>query len=187
VSSLSTFDVEADTAFESILHSVFRRPESEQGIVIGFTSANPGTGVSYISWKIAALLSAGRPESTLCLRSRGLRRIGEHSASSGMVSVENDTHVTAVRKWDDWHDKVAQLRSKYRYSIIDCPSLSEARDVLNLAPHLDGIVVVIAANETRKEQIVKAERQIQMASGTILGFVLNKRRYPVPNWIYKLL
>ena len=89
--------------------------------------------------------------------------------------------------WEDWRNKVTKLRSRYRYSIIDCPSLSASSDALSLAPHMDGIVIVVAANETHKNQIANAERQIQMVNGTILGFLLNKRKYMVPDWLFKRL
>ena len=52
---------------------------------------------------------------------------------------------------------------------------------------MDGIVIVVAANETHKNQIANAERQIQMVNGTILGFLLNKRKYMVPDWLFKRL
>ena len=82
---------------------------------------------------------------------------------------------------------MSKLRARYRYSIIDCPALSASSDALSLAPHLDGIVVVVAANETHKSQIANVERQIQMVNGKILGFLLNKRKYMVPDWLYKRL
>ena len=80
---------------------------------------------------------------------------------------------------------MSRIRARYRYSIIDCPALSTSSDVLSLAPHLDGVVVVVAANETHKAQIANVERQIQMVNGKILGYLLNKRKYMVPDWIYK--
>ena len=66
-----------------------------------------------------------------------------------------------------------KLRARYRYSIIDCPALSARSDALSLAPHLDGIVMVVAANDTHKAQIANAERQIHMVNGKVLGFLLN--------------
>jgi len=89
--------------------------------------------------------------------------------------------------WEDWRGKVNLLRARYRYSIVDCPSLAVSGDALSLAPHLDGIVVVVAANQTHKTQVANVERQIQMVNGKILGYLLNKRKYMVPDWLYKRL
>ena len=49
------------------------------------------------------------------------------------------------------------------------------------------VVVVVAANGTHKAQIANVERQIHMVNGKILGFLLNKRKYMVPDWLYKRL
>jgi Mrp family chromosome partitioning ATPase len=62
--------------------------------------------------------------------------------------------------------------------------MKEAQDVLRLAPLVDGIVLVIEANRTKREQMLYAERAIEAAKGKILGHVLNKRTYVVPDWLY---
>jgi len=56
-----------------------------------------------------------------------------------------------------------------------------------LASSVDGVVVVVEAGQSRREEITNAQRTIEQAGGKFLGFVLNKRRYPVPEWLYKRL
>ena len=63
---------EPDLAFQGILHSVFQRLESGEGVAIAFTSANSGEGVSYVSNKIASQLSASSSGSALHLSSADL-------------------------------------------------------------------------------------------------------------------
>mgnify|MGYP006159902611 CR=1 FL=1 len=45
--------------------------------------------------------------------------------------------------------------------------------------------VQLEAGRSRRDQIVNAQRTIEQAGGKFLGFVLNKRRYPVPEWLYR--
>ena len=71
--------------------------------------------------------------------------------------------------------------------LIDCPSLKESQDVLALAPLVDGVFLVVEANKTTKRQIAFLERTIQAAGGNSLGYLLNKRTYPIPEWAYKVL
>jgi len=52
---------------------------------------------------------------------------------------------------------------------------------------VDGVAVVVAAGQTRRDEILNAQRTIEQAGGKFLGFVLNKRRYPVPEWLYRRL
>jgi Mrp family chromosome partitioning ATPase len=48
-------------------------------------------------------------------------------------------------------------------------------------------VIVVEAGESRRDEILNAQRTIEASGGKFLGFVLNKRRYPVPGWLYKRL
>ena len=71
--------------------------------------------------------------------------------------------------------------------LIDCPAIREGNDLLSLAPFVDGIILVVEAGGTRKEQILHAEKAIGFARGKLLGHILNKRRYDVPEWLYRRL
>ena len=82
---------------------------------------------------------------------------------------------------------LTQLRLLFDYVLIDCPALHTATDTLSLAPFIDGIILVVEAGKTRKEQIRNAEKSIQFAHGRLLGHILNKRSYVVPNWLYRRL
>ena len=50
---------------------------------------------------------------------------------------------------------------------------------------VDGVILVVEADRTKRDQIQRAQQTIEMANGKLLGLVLNKRRYVVPKWIYR--
>lgn len=185
MNNMVTAEREPNLAFQGILHSFFHRLDHGEGVVIAFTSASSGEGVSYVSRKIAAQLSASSSGSALCLSSAQLCDDSWEGRTSRLRGFPDGETTVGKTPWEDWRTKVNLIRSRYRYSIIDCPALSAGSDALSLAPHLDGIVIVVAANETHKAQIANVERQIQMVNGKILGYLLNKRKYMVPDWIYR--
>ena len=84
-------------------------------------------------------------------------------------------------------DSVDALRVTFDNILIDCRSLRNASEAAVLASSVDGVVVVVEAGQSRREEITNAQRTIEQAGGKFLGFVLNKRRYPVPEWLYKRL
>ena len=84
-------------------------------------------------------------------------------------------------------DSVDALRVSFDNILIDCGSLHESADAAVLASSVDGVVIVVEAGRSRRDQIVNAQRTVAQAGGNFLGFVLNKRRYPVPEWLYKRL
>ena len=84
-------------------------------------------------------------------------------------------------------DSVDALRVSFDNILIDCGSLRASADAAVLASSVDGVVVVVEAGQARREEILNAQRTVETAGGEFLGFVLNKRRYPVPEWLYKRL
>jgi Mrp family chromosome partitioning ATPase len=84
-------------------------------------------------------------------------------------------------------DSVDALRVSFDNILIDCGSVKDSTDAALLASNVDGIVIVVNAGESRRDEILNSQRMVETAGGKFLGFVLNKRRYPVPEWLYKRL
>jgi Mrp family chromosome partitioning ATPase len=84
-------------------------------------------------------------------------------------------------------DSVDALRVAFDNILIDCRSLRVSSEAAVLSSCVDGVAVVVEAGQTRRDEILNAQRTIENAGGKFLGFVLNKRRYPVPEWLYRRL
>jgi len=52
---------------------------------------------------------------------------------------------------------------------------------------LDGVVLVIKANSSRRDSARDAVQELRSANVRVLGAVLNKRTFPIPERIYKRL
>lgn len=84
-------------------------------------------------------------------------------------------------------DTVDALRVAFDNILIDCRSLRVSSEAAVLSSSVDGVAVVVEAGQTRRDEILNAQRTIENAGGKFLGFVLNRRRYPVPEWLYRRL
>jgi Mrp family chromosome partitioning ATPase len=84
-------------------------------------------------------------------------------------------------------DSVDAIRVAFDNILIDCRSLRVSSEAAMLSSSLDGVAVVVEAGQTRRDEILNAQRTIENAGGKFLGFVLNKRRSPVPEWLYRRL
>jgi len=58
---------------------------------------------------------------------------------------------------------------------------------LALVAKVDGVVLVVEAEETKWRTAGHVREQIERVGGNILGVVLNKRRYHIPQSVYKYL
>jgi Mrp family chromosome partitioning ATPase len=77
------------------------------------------------------------------------------------------------------------LKEEFELILIDSPAAISCSEYLLLSPKVDGVVLVVQAEKTRWQTVDKVKERILAQDGNILGVVLNKRRYPIPDFIYK--
>lgn len=79
------------------------------------------------------------------------------------------------------------LRERVDLVVIDAPPALNSPLGLAIAPTVDGVVLVIEAERTRRAVAEAARDALMTAGATILGTVLNKRRFYVPQFLYDRL
>jgi hypothetical protein len=159
-------------AGDSLAYKIFPPVGSgSNSIAIAFTSANTGEGVTHVTGSVVQAIEAICPGRAVYTSVESLKA-QRFNTSSG---------------WENLKVSMQQLRSQAQFVAIDCPAIATSSDALSLARLVEGMVLVVEADRTKKVQIRNAERQIEAAGGKLLGLVLNKRRYPIPGAIYRLL
>jgi capsular exopolysaccharide synthesis family protein len=78
-------------------------------------------------------------------------------------------------------------KREYRFIIFDTPALQEAPWVSRLAGLTDGAVLVVEAERTRREVAQRAKEMLEHNQARVLGVVLNKRQFHIPQWVYRTL
>jgi Mrp family chromosome partitioning ATPase len=80
-----------------------------------------------------------------------------------------------------------QLREQFGYVLIDAPPLSSYGDAALLGQMADGIILVLEANSTRRENARIAKETLESANVKVLGAILNNRTFPIPEALYRKL
>ncbi len=80
-----------------------------------------------------------------------------------------------------------KLRQRFDLILIDSPPATLSADGLAISSKADGIVLVVEAEKTRWPVVENVRDRIKSSGGNILGIVLNKRRFYIPDFIYKRL
>ena len=83
--------------------------------------------------------------------------------------------------------RLQELRSEFNYVLIDVPALNQYSDGIGLGQLTDGVVLILEANSTRRESARKVTESLRNANVPILGAVLNRRTYPIPQLLYQRL
>lgn len=86
-----------------------------------------------------------------------------------------------------WESFPEAIKSAADIVVCDLPSPLACPESLLLAARLDGVVLVVEAEETRWQVAQTAQRLMESAQVQIIGVVLNKRQHFIPNSIYRLL
>jgi protein-tyrosine kinase len=82
---------------------------------------------------------------------------------------------------------IGQMELYFDWILFDSPSIHSCDDSRTLAAKMDGVVMVVQAENTRWEVAQDAKERIENEKIKILGVVLNKRKMHIPNWAYKIL
>jgi protein-tyrosine kinase len=78
------------------------------------------------------------------------------------------------------------LRS-FDYVVIEAPAVSEQSASSILGNQVDGVVLVVEANVTRRYIAQAAAETLRASGARVIGTVLNNRTFPVPDAIYRRL
>lgn len=79
------------------------------------------------------------------------------------------------------------LAQRFDYVLFDVGPVLSQPEAGILASSVDGVVLVVRAHRTKREVLAKAEKSIRFNGGSVIGSVLNRRSFPIPEAIYKRL
>jgi len=82
---------------------------------------------------------------------------------------------------------VTTVSAGFEMVILDLPPVSESAIGPSFAKAVDGVVLVVEAERTRTHAVRATQKTLNMYGANILGVVLNKRRFHIPNFIYRHL
>jgi Mrp family chromosome partitioning ATPase len=80
-----------------------------------------------------------------------------------------------------------ELRQRFDLILIDSPPAITSSDGLIISSRADGVVLILEAEKTRWTVAESVKNKIIKNGGNLLGVVINKRRYYIPEFIYKRL
>ena len=83
--------------------------------------------------------------------------------------------------------KLNTFKENFDYVVMDGKSVMASSEAGNMAPFLDGILLVVECEKTKWEVVQMAHEKLTQAGTRYAGVVLNKRRFYVPRAVYRLM
>jgi receptor protein-tyrosine kinase len=203
-------NVAAHTREETIrlVRQVFLSDPAVHRLVV-FSGIEHGSGCTWVCARAAEAL-AEHVEGTVCLVDAHLRSPALHqhfeiespAAAQGpfvcapvrrddgpsnlwlLTASATSTPLAERQRFDLLRSRLSELRREFTYVLIDAPPINAYADAALLGADSDGLVMILAANDTRRAAAARAKEKLAAAGVRLLGAVLNKRTFPIPEKIY---
>ena len=202
--------------WQQLVHELFLRREEPGAHAIGLASATAGEGTSYVAQHLASELARTSEWKTLLVEANlycpvqalrhgvepdpGLRRL----LTNRDFPIESCLRETGVeRLWvlpagspsesavaPDWSllPRLLQwLRARFRGVVVDLPPVNLSTNTTIVSGWLDGLVLVVEADLCSREVIQNVVSQLHRVTPNLLGAVLNRRKFVIPEPIYRRL
>jgi Mrp family chromosome partitioning ATPase len=82
-------------------------------------------------------------------------------------------------------ERLREVRTEFDYVVMNAPPLNAFADAMVLGRSVDGVVLVLEANATRRGAALRVMDSLRATSIPVLGAVLNNRTFPIPAALYK--
>ena len=175
---------EAGFYFPLVRTLVAETEKASSGATFVFTSSSPREGVSVVVGKIAMTDAIGNfapgpgtgpePQNPVIREANGVFRLRPPQSANCASRVER-------------FELLRQLTALFPYVLVDAPALSVSAEALEFGARSQGIVLVAAAGKVRRNRLLQTKRMIEVSGAPLLGCALNRRTYPIPNFLYKRL
>lgn len=108
----------------------------------------------------------------------GLAVIGEGRTAANPQAILTPRNVSRL---------IGEVRRHFNCVVLDLPAVTGNPETKVLASLCDGVVLVIETARTKREVALRSKDALTAAGARLLGTVLNKRRYVIPELLYKRL
>jgi len=81
-------------------------------------------------------------------------------------------------------DAISELRTKFKFIVLDSPPIMAATDAVILSVQADGVLLVVRSGETPKEAFTRTRDLLTSVKCRLLGVVLNAVDSSAPDYYY---
>ncbi len=216
-SSPHRFTAEVEKELSELLQRIVQSPEGQKRKTVLFSAVEPGAGTTWICAMLGRVLAASsfgpvclvdanfhapalhgyfgiRAEPGLREALIELERpIGDFIRTLDGTGLSVLPAGTIERRLPlvgpaSFAVRLQQLRARFELILIDAPAASSCADAFLFSEHVDGVALVLAANSSRREVARKVREGFEKGrKARVIGAVLNKRTYPIPEVVYRVL
>lgn len=196
--------------FEQLANSLINLHDGQRGKTVVFASTYSGEGSSYVSYNCARYLTLlldrkvawidgnfRNPHQKLLRQDLNFFDLLTDPQSLPLLSKDPELVVIGNGKkpgktmdlvtGPNYHKLIEHLQDNFYFTIIDSAPIMESVEVAHLAHGSLGMVLVVESRRLKFEVIRHGIEKMRSQNVEVLGTVLNKRSFHLPDFIYKRL
>lgn len=179
-----------------------------------FTSTNSGCGCSTAAVGFASSLAMDQQLDVLLvevnMRTPSFHNLFKGQSTCGLSDICNEDHQTtplmtraglgnlyvitcdgedlrpaALFQSSRFNEFITRMRERFDYVILDAPPVQGFSETRIISAKCDGTVLVVESGKTRRQAALRAKKDLEAAGGKFLGVVINRRKYHIPDWLYR--
>ena len=181
------------------------------------TGCEPGVGTSTVVFNLALVLAQDLPDQRILLVDTNVRHPSLHlvfdtdkepgftNALLSNLSVDQvirgsflknldiitvgQTEHTSPPPYDldEFTQFLDNAKKRYGFVLFDSAPALQSSQTRSIYSKTDGVVMVAEADRTRWEVVLELKRQMTDDGANLIGSFLNKRKFPIPKWLYQYI
>jgi capsular exopolysaccharide synthesis family protein len=210
----SIMSEEAFSHFRGLLGQIEIALPRQSSRVLMFSSslAGEGTTETVVGLGITLAVALGRKTALVDCNARhpnlherfGAQKIGLNEYLHGEITIEQALVNTTVPNLHvmplgedfetlgaygrgDLEKLVSTLREKFEYVLLDSAPVGVNAESVAMCDKVDAVVLIVRHGKTRREVVMRTKEIIERSGGRLLGVVLSKRKFPIPDIVYRRL
>jgi capsular exopolysaccharide synthesis family protein len=113
------------------------------------------------------------------------------SLKRNLVVVSNyDQPFEEAPSWianNEFDEFIQKARSRFDYILMDSAPVALSMQTMILSSKVDAVILMLEAERSRRRVALKIKKDLEQSGANILGTIINKRKYHIPNWLYQYL
>jgi capsular exopolysaccharide synthesis family protein len=182
--SLLLTSAAADEGVSTVTANFGKMLADDPALNVLVVDANPGNATQHGLFEIenaAGFVELARGDIRLenairCTVRKNLCVLPSGSATGGMLQLVGTERVVTL---------ITNLQSSFHYILFDAPPVLSHPETAVLGSHVDGVLLVVRALNTRREAAIRARDMLAKSGCNVIGVVLNRYKYSIPEFIYR--
>ena len=112
--------------------------------------------------------------------------VRNHNDKLSIITAGNKSPNPAEILADPQMEKLIEdMKREYDYIILDTPPIGTFADAQILAGKVDGVLLVVRANKTKRNLVLSAVNAVKKVNGKVIGTVINGVDRKINRYYYK--